>query len=403
MSQKIPLFAQSYINLAKAPMPHRQDTHLNTAAPLTCASLSVQRAVFELRCGRIVVVETANGDRAVILAAENVNEANLLALKAFESGPLCIALTQARAKALNLPRSGDSAVLRLTLDAAVDVDTIARFADPLAPAPQAFYQTDGLEATVAQGFEHAAIGLVKIAYLLPTALVLDLSALKIENTQAWAKSHNILTVEAEDVFKSERCAAQTLMRVSEAPVPLEDAEQARVIAYRPQDGGLEHLAIVIGDPQQAEKPALIRIHSQCFTGDLLGSLRCDCGDQLRGAIRAIAKDGGGVLLYLAQEGRGIGLVNKLRAYVLQDQGTDTLEANESLGFDADERVYLPAAFMLNDLGLKKVRLLTNNPAKVRALIKAKIEVIDRVEHAFPSNKHNETYLKTKKDKGGHLL
>jgi len=147
----------------------------------------------------------------------------------------------------------------------------------------------------------------------------------------------------------------------------------------------------------------VRLHSECFTGDLLGSLRCDCGDQLRGAIQVIAQDGAGVLLYLAQEGRGIGLVNKLRAYTLQDQGLDTLEANVQLGFDADERVYLPAAYMLADLGLRRIRLLTNNPAKVKALTQAAIEVVERVPHSFPTNKHNEMYLRTKKTKGGHLF
>ncbi len=147
----------------------------------------------------------------------------------------------------------------------------------------------------------------------------------------------------------------------------------------------------------------MRLHSECLTGDLLGSLKCDCGAQLRGAIRTIAKAGAGVLLYLAQEGRGIGLVNKLRAYRLQEQGFDTIEANERLGFKADEREFIVAAEMLKALGFGAIRLLTNNPDKVAALEAAGITVAERVAHAFPPNNHNEFYLSTKKKRSGHYL
>ncbi len=148
---------------------------------------------------------------------------------------------------------------------------------------------------------------------------------------------------------------------------------------------------------------LARLHSECFTGDLLGSLKCDCGEQLRGAIKEISSAGSGVLLYLAQEGRGIGLINKLRAYRLQDQGFDTIEANERLGFEADERLYGIAAKMFSLLGHKSVRLMTNNPEKVAALEAAGIEVAERVPHAFESNEHNRAYLDTKAKKAGHLF
>jgi GTP cyclohydrolase II len=168
------------------------------------------------------------------------------------------------------------------------------------------------------------------------------------------------------------------------------------------DGGEEHVAIVIGEPDTT-KPVLVRLHSQCLTGDLLGSLRCDCGDQLRGAIQAIADNGGGVLVYLAQEGRDIGLINKLRAYALQDLGVDTVDANEMLGFEADERVYAPAVEILRQLGIDSVRLLTNNPDKMKQLAAAGVNVVDRVSHVFPSNQHNASYLRTKADKTGHLF
>ena len=191
-------------------------------------------------------------------------------------------------------------------------------------------------------------------------------------------------------------------RQAQANVPLEGAENARILAWRPSDGGKEHLAIVVGEIDPTE-PVLIRLHSECFTGDLLGSLRCDCGVQLRGAIAEIAKRGSGVLLYLAQEGRGIGLVNKLRAYELQDDGFDTIDANEQLGFDADERIYAPAATMLARMGIKRVRLMTNNPQKISQLERYGIEVAERVAHSFPANGHNENYLRTKAERAGHLL
>ena len=179
-------------------------------------------------------------------------------------------------------------------------------------------------------------------------------------------------------------------------------ENCEVVAFRPLDGGSEHLALVIGTVDRTA-PVLTRVHSQCLTGDLLGSLRCDCGDQLRGAIQEINAAGGGILLYLAQEGRNIGLLNKLRAYALQDGGLDTIDANLALGFEADERVYQPAAEMLRQLGVTAVRLMTNNPEKVAQLQACGITVSDRVAHVFPSNQHNEVYLRTKAARAGHYL
>jgi GTP cyclohydrolase II len=246
------------------------------------------------------------------------------------------------------------------------------------------------------------VQLAKHARLLPAVIVATLDLPEKDDVVAWSTRHDLLMVDAGDIFQYDNTAGRTLKAVSEARVPLADAENTRIIAFRPLDGGVEHLAIIIGEPDPT-KPVLARIHSECFTGDLLGSLRCDCGDQLRGAIAEIASGGAGILIYLAQEGRGIGLVNKLRAYQLQDQGFDTLDANEQLGFDADERVYIPAARMLRQLGFAKVRLLTNNPEKVAALSRWGVDVVERVPHAFPANKHNEQYLRTKATRGGHTF
>jgi GTP cyclohydrolase II len=217
-----------------------------------------------------------------------------------------------------------------------------------------------------------------------------------------AAQEGLLAVWAGDVAAYETTAAVSLEPVGEARVPLEGAEDARIVAFRPSDGSTEHLAIVIGQPDPA-KPVLARLHSECFTGDLLGSLRCDCGQQLRGAIAEIARQRGGILLYLAQEGRGIGLVNKLRAYRLQDQGSDTADANEQLGFEADERIYLAAAEMLRRLGFKTVRLMTNNPEKVAGLERLGIAVVERVPLVIPANRFNRDYLTTKAKKFGHMF
>jgi GTP cyclohydrolase II len=186
-------------------------------------------------------------------------------------------------------------------------------------------------------------------------------------------------------------------------VPLDAAPDARLVAFRALDQGIEHMAILVGDPAARDAPP-VRIHSECFTGDLLGSLRCDCGPQLQGAIASMAQAGDGAVLYLSQEGRGIGLINKLRAYTLQDNaGLDTLDANRALGWQADERNFHIAAAMLEALGIRRIRLLTNNPDKVAALTACGIEVVERVPHEFAPNGVNDAYLKTKALRFGHLI
>lgn len=191
-----------------------------------------------------------------------------------------------------------------------------------------------------------------------------------------------------------------------ARLPVAACDSAEIIAFRKPDDTREHVALVIGQ-QQGDKPPLVRLHSECLTGDILGSLKCDCGPQLDAALQAMAdeaeKGGWGVLLYLRQEGRGIGLVNKLRAYRLQDQGFDTVEANQRLGLPDEARDFATAARMLDLLGVRAIRLMTNNPKKVAAISDAGVVVSERVPHQLPDNPHNTRYLATKRDKSGHLL
>ena len=298
-------------------------------------------------------------------------------------------ITHARARTLKI-RLYTSQVTALPIAPGTSLGALRAIADPTADLD---FPLKGPFETVREKLPKtaaAAVKLCKLAGLLPAAI-------------AWkGRVPGALAIAADDILAYDDEIVRTLKIVARARVPLEGAEDAEMIAFRSGDGAPEHYAILIGAPPTA-KPVLMRFHSECFTGDLLGSLKCDCGTQLRGAIAAIEKAGGGVLLYLAQEGRGIGLINKLRAYRLQDQGFDTIEANERLGFNADERLYGVAARMLELLGYKSVRLLTNNPEKVAGLEAAGVKVAERVPHAFPDNEHNRAYLKTKAAKAGHYL
>jgi GTP cyclohydrolase II len=339
---------------------------------------AVARAAQALRRGAAVRIKGRDGKSVSVLAVETAGDHALVKPGA------ALVLTHARAATLKirlytqgvvaLPAPREARALRAIADPTADLN------EPL-KGPFAAMR-EKLPDTYAAG-----VKLAKLAGLLPAVLAFR------------GKAGGAVSAADIDAYEDESIA--TLSVVTRARVPLEGAEDSELVAFRARDAGPEHYAILIGAPTR-NKPVLTRLHSECFTGDLLASLRCDCGAQLRGAIEAISTAGDGILLYLAQEGRGIGLINKLRAYRLQDQGFDTLEANTRLGFAEDERLYGIAGRMLALLGYKSVKLLTNNLAKVAALRAAGIAVTKRVPHSFPSNVHNQDYLKTKK-KAGHLL
>jgi GTP cyclohydrolase II len=383
-------------------MPNRFNSK-SSASPVINASLAlieVDRAITDLRRGGLVVVRDAKG-AALIQAAEAITADCLARFVKLAGATPTLAVTRRRAAALNLaaPAQEPRGTVLLSLPEGVEARYLRYLADPAELAVVSGTAVAAARPTRPGDTADAAVELAKLARLLPAVLIASLSA---ESAAALASRESILTLTAAEILDYQRAAARSLRRVADARVPLEGAENTQIIAFRPSDGGIEHLAILIGDPDPAG-PVLARLHSECFTGDLLGSLRCDCGDQLRGAIGEISRTGGGVLLYLAQEGRGIGLVNKLRAYQLQDSGFDTIDANEQLGFDADERIYLPAAEMLRQLHFLRIRLLTNNPEKVASLTRLGISVVERVPHIFPANGHNERYLRTKATRSGHLL
>jgi len=369
------------------------DTNPGPEVPAPAPLISVDRAIAELRRGGVVAVTGTDGRVVHALAAEAATPDTLTALAALAAPQAvpALAVTGRRARVLGFSVE-DSGVIRLMVQGGLTAERVAGLADPCLSGPRPDLGSVTADPEAAGCVVAQAVALAKLARLLPAVVVVDGQAVMAGQ----------ITVAAPDIAAYQQNAARTLRVVSQARVPLAGAEQARIIAFRPADGGIEHLAIVIGEPD-VDQPVLTRLHSECFTGDLLGSLRCDCGEQLRGAVRTINQAGAGILLYLAQEGRGIGLVNKLRAYQLQDQGFDTVEANQRLGFDADERWFLPAANMLRRLGFTRVRLLTNNPEKVKGLAACGIEVVERVAHKFPPNAHNEAYLAAKRKKSGHYL
>lgn len=348
------------------------------------AVAAVARGVEALRKGKPVLVRA--GRRAtLVLAVETARDSALSKLKGAR-----LVLTHERARTLKI-RLYTPEVVALPVVRGMKADALRAIADPAAdmtnPLKGPF---EPLRETLPETYA-AGVRLAKLAGLLPAIVV----------TNAKAAPKNVVSIDTRAIASYEEASARSLQIVTRAHVPLAGAERTELVAFRDADAGPEHYAIIIGEPRHGA-PLLTRLHSECFTGDLLGSLKCDCGAQLRGAIETISKSGSGILLYLAQEGRGIGLVNKLRAYRLQDQGFDTMQANERLGFEPDERIYAVAARMLKLLGYSVVRLLTNNPDKVAALEALGIHVSERVPHSFPDNPYNRHYLETKA-KAGQLL
>ena len=368
--------------------------------PRIQALRQVHRAVADLRRGTPVILRGTDA-ALVVAAAETAGAQGLMDLAGAAIAPAVLLLAPVRAAAVlqrPVPHAAEeegAVALRLP-PSLLAPEALRSLADPTAER----LLPEAPERVTAPALAQAAIVLAKLGRLLPALVAAPA-------TEAAADRLDLLQVPVGSVLDYPATAATSLARVAEARVPLEDAPEARIVAFRAADGGIEHLAILVGTPEKtaAEGGApLVRAHSECFTGDLLGSLRCDCGPQLRGAIARMAKDpAGGVLLYLAQEGRGIGLVNKLRAYTLQDGGLDTLDANRALGYGADERNFLVAATMLRALGVERVRLLTNNPDKIGGLAACGIEVLGREVHAFDPNGVNDHYLKTKAERFGHLL
>ena len=357
--------------------------------------LSVHRAADDLRRGQCVVV---SGDTLLMVTPlETLDDVSLEAFASGQASEPFIMITANRANVLNIAPE-DWSVVRLDRPLWMSSADLCNLADPTLDLANPLKGPFKRHSVADTATDRAAIKLAKLARLLPAVLAVEISSSEASSLVG----AGLLSVDAEAVLTSDSNHAKSLTIVARAQVPLEASAKTQLVSFRSSVGGPEHIAIVVGDALHKDD-VLTRIHSECFTGDLLGSLKCDCGQQLRGAIAEIAKAGGGVVLYLAQEGRGIGLNSKLKAYALQGDGFDTVDANLRLGFDIDERIFEPAASMLKALGVKSVRLMTNNPEKVAAMVRYDITVSERVEHSFPPNPHNEDYLAVKKSKTGHLL
>ncbi len=348
----------------------------------------IARARADLRMGVPVVLEGG----AVVLAAETLDAGRLAEVCTLD-GQGVLAVTGWRAQTLKA-RAYDGDLARIMLPPDATLDWVRSVADP---AYDLRAPMKGPLQTARDGsadLHRAAIALAKAARLLPAVLVLDVA-----DACGFAAFHNLTLIPADAALDTD---LSPLNPIISACLPLDVSEAGRLHIFRPDDGSEEHYAVEIGKPDRSQ-PVLSRLHSACFTGDLLGSLKCDCGPQLRGALAQMGAEGAGVLLYLNQEGRGIGLANKMRAYSLQDQGFDTVEANHRLGFEDDERDFRIGAEILKRMGFGSVRLLTNNPAKVLRMNACGIAVTERVPLKVGENRYNHDYLATKATKSGHLL
>jgi GTP cyclohydrolase II len=346
------------------------------------------RARGDLRMG-VPVVFTSPTGAALVVAVEALTPARLAELQAM--GQPELALTARRAETLKTP-AYDGDLVRVAVPPGAGLDWLMALADP---ADDLRMPMKGPLRTVRDGeaaLHRAGLALAKSAHLLPAVVVVAATA--------WDTSQ--LTVLPLEQAAEALQQNSPLHPVIAARLPMAAAGAGRVHIFRPEDGGIEHYAVEVGRPDRA-KPVLARLHSACFTGDVLGSLKCDCGPQLHAALSQMGAEGAGVLLYLNQEGRGIGLANKMRAYSLQDQGFDTVEANHRLGFEDDERDFRLGASILQKLGFSAVRLLTNNPAKIRMMQAMGVEVTERVALKVGKTDQNAAYLATKAAKSGHLL
>jgi GTP cyclohydrolase II len=351
----------------------------------TSEQVGVGRGLAEFRAGRPVLI--ANGETLISLPVEGLDNKRLQAFRAL-CAPITprLVITSRRARSLGIAADAPIA-LELTPD--MDAQTIlALVAD--AKADHTFLPEPAGTAA------DAAIDLVKLAQVLPAVLVADTTA-----ERAATFDPPIVTVEARAVARFRASSTESLQIAGDAYVPLNSGVRTRFVVFRDQFGD-DPVAVIVGTPDLS-KPVPVRIHSACLTGDVFGSRRCDCGDQLQLALRRLQEAGGGIILYLAQEGRGVGLANKMRTYKLQDGGLDTVDANTTLGFDDDEREYGVAVRMLQMLGCTRVVLLTNNPAKLDSLAKSGIEITGRMPLEAPINADNRRYMTAKAARAGHQL
>jgi GTP cyclohydrolase II len=350
------------------------------------AHVMVGRALSEFRSGRPIII-TAGEEGTIALPVDGMGDAQLAAFRQLcAPAPLRLVVTGRRARSLAVASAGPVALAIGDVDRAADILSLAVDVEV----------KHGIDTSVPGRTAAPALELAKLAQRLPALLIAPRDDAAIARCEP-----PLISVEAAAVAPFRQAALATLTVASEAHVPLQGGLAARFVVFRDEVGGTA-TAVIVGNPDFRE-PVPVRMHSACLTGDVFGSRRCDCGDQLRLALARLDEEGGGIILYLRQEGRGLGLANKMRAYQLQDEGLDTLDANATLGFDDDERDYGIAVRMLELLGCKRVLLLTNNPAKLDGLAQAGIEVSGRIPLQGAVNADNRRYLTAKATRAGHKL
>jgi len=393
---------------------------------------TIKGAIDDIKNGRFVIVvddENRENEGDFIMAAEKVTPEAVNFMAKYARGLLCVGLTEDRAKALelNLMVQENTALHNTRFTVSVDLKqgtttgisaydrakTINALANPLTK-PEEFGRPGHIFPIIARpggvlrraGHTEASVDLTRLAGLTPVSVMCEImdengEMARGEALEQIARAHNVKIITVQSLIEYRRKTERYIERVSEADLPTQYGI-FRIIIYVDRLTDKEHVALVMGDVKTHE-PVMVRVHSECLTGDVFGSLRCDCGDQLHKAIKIIAQAGRGIVLYLRQEGRGIGLRHKISAYKLQDEGMDTVEANIKLGFLPDLRDYGMGAQILADLGVCKMRLLTNNPKKIVGLQGFNLEIVERISIEIPPNPKNEKYLKTKRDKMGHLI
>ena len=413
-------------------MAARKSRLKNTRVRHGSVFATVDEAIRDIRRGRMVVVvddEARENEGDLVFAAERVTPAKVNFMSRFGRGLICTLITADRARELQLPAqtAANTALHGTAFTVSVDAVkgtttgisahdravTVRAIADPKT-RPEDLGRPGHVFPIVAQdggvlvraGHTEASVDLARMAGLKPVGVLCEIikengRMARMPALRRFARRHELKILTIKDLIAWRQLRERLVTQVTEACLPTKYGE-FRALVYEDVVEPYAHIALVKGQVR-GKKRVLVRVHSQCLTGDVLHSLRCDCGEQLAKAMRIIAEEGRGVVLYMRQEGRGIGITNKLRAYALQDSGLDTVDANLKLGFGADLRDYGIGAQILSDLGLSSIRLLTNNPRKVVGLRGFGLEIVERVPIVVKANKRNARYLITKRDRLGHLL